>query len=321
MKSAYHKTKAACFNFLLMTLALSLYECARQEKTAVPKPAVAVSPTKFVAPYDSSRAVVHTFKKDLGVRGSTFYVVTSKDTTIQTEAGYSIPFDRVEIFRFDSLKWKFESLLVDVFEYGRETEFRDLTNDGKEEIIVHRDAGGNDPVASCGLYVYGWTSDTTLDILFYNDDGNPRVQDIDGDHTQEIVVSGEFRGVMPHALVIPYTLGIHTFDGEKFTQNNLTYIVYFMKRIARAKKLYEKKKKKLIRQLNADDYPLYREFAEWIIWVSASGNVQLAKTIWAREHAFLENRLPEEQFDDLDSFIIELDSVDGKENPIDRHDT
>ncbi len=60
------------------------------------------------------------------------------------------------------------------FEYGREIEVRDLTGDGRKEIVIHTSTGGNDPIASDGLCIVADVDGTLRETLCF-ESGAPEI--------------------------------------------------------------------------------------------------------------------------------------------------
>lgn len=258
-------------------------------------------------PYDSSRIVVQLQFHRFGEDTTRYAVVTSIERPVRKDSVPPGLFDRIELFRYEPSRRQYVSQFLDVIENGTRVEFRDLTLDGIDEILVSRDSRGETPISSRGLNVYGWTQGQPLHTLFLSDDGNPEILRLDKERIPQIVTWAEYWGVLARQDLIPYAGGIYVFDGQIFTANNPRFAGYYDRQIAAARRSYLMLRKNLRRARSDPAYALYRGVAAWIVWTSASGDIPRARFIWEKERLFLQDYLTDEQYDDLDSFIEDLD--------------
>lgn len=303
MKLVFH---SAAFG-VLFVLIFFTEGCKRSPDYEMVKKQTVELPDQFVVPYDSSRIVRNIYQRTLNKYHIKYFIVTSIDSQYRKVVTPRPVFNRIEVFTYDSTRHRFITMFVDVFENGQAAEFRDITHDGIEEIIVHRNSGGENSTVSIGLNVYGWTAGRTMETLFLSDDGNPIICDLDKDKIDEIIVTDRYLGVMPESDAITYTTAIYAFDSEYYSLNNSGFSSYFKAYIISAQKKYERMRRKIVRIDNDEGFPLYREFVEWMLWITASGKTKVVKTLWEKEKWFLQNYLPEEQYNDLDTFVSDLD--------------
>ncbi|MDH7515192.1 MAG: hypothetical protein QHI48_04880 [Bacteroidota bacterium] len=257
-------------------------------------------------PYDSTRVIVDSIRMDLNRDGKSEFVVTSYDATMPWDPLLPARFDRLEIFTLDPRRGGFRSAFVDPVENGASVSVEDVTKNGMLEIVVRTDAGGNDPIASTGLAVYGCRSDGSFTVLFVSTEGAPEIKDIDGDARPEILVTGQYWGVTPHADVLVFTAEIHRFDGEKFVEDNRAYAAYFDAEISRARAEYERLKSAKVQRDAEASERLYRAFASLALWVVAKGDLYGLRTLWNNERQMLAARLSQDQFDDLDGLVQDV---------------
>ena len=263
----------------------------------------------FSDPYNASRTIVDVFEKKLTPGGVVSYVILSLDSAIHSTGNNKKLFDRFEIFQFDSTQKKYRSIFVDVMEFGKSVEFKDLTNDAVKEIIITRVNDSSTDARLDGLYVYGVISESEVNLLFYNDEENPQFADLDADKTLEILLEGRYQGMLDDGDEIRYTKDVYWFDGEVFAANNTAFGEYYAKNIQRVKKQYEALKKRILRRKNVEDIALYRAFISWILWISASGSQIRVEHAWRTESDFLMQYLTDEQYGDV------LELIEGYETP------
>jgi len=295
--------------FLLAT-ALFVAGCGKEEtKWKNSQPTFSDS-TGFRPGYDSQRQVVKVVERDMNGDGTAEFVVLSMDKSAFENRIFDQQFDLLEIFRYDSLVRAYRSLFADPVDMGIRVTFRDLTGDGREEILAWLSSGGNDPIAGDGLNVYGFTAPDTIRVLFLSETGAPEIADIDEDGKAEILVHDEYWGVMPHSEVIPFVASIHVWDGAVFTPASDMFPDFFSQYIRDAKDDYLRIKIEPFGSESSEDFRLYRAFSTWMIWLLTSGRTAEARQVWEEEKPFLRATLPDDQFDDLES-LIESDQIPG----------
>lgn len=268
----------------------------------------------FSDPYNASRTIIDVFEKKLTTGSVVSYVILSIDSALHTTGKNKKLFDRFEIFQFDSTQKKYRSIFVDVMDFGKSVEFRDLTNDAVKEIIITRVNDNATDARLNGLYVYGVISESEVNLLFYNDEDNPQVADLDVDRISEIILEGRYRGMLDEGDEIRYTKDVYSFDGEVFAFNNTGFGEYYAKNIQRVKKQYESLKKRIHRRKHVEDIDLYRAFISWALWISASGNQVRLEHAWRTERDFLMQYLTDEQYEDAAELIEGYESSEENIN-------
>lgn len=252
--------------------------------------------------YDSSREIVDSIRIDLDRNGAPEFVVTSRERSGDSAGGARI-FDRVEVFSIDPATQRFSSMFVDPVVSGTRIAFRELTKSRRMNVLIDTDAGGNDPVSSRGLNVYGYRSDGHFTILHYSDGGAPELRDLDGDGTIEILQTGEFWGMATRSEAITYTEAVYAFDGFSYVESNVAFTKYYDREIAARKSAYAKAK---TRHKTADETAasaLHRACAEWLVWIAAKHDLALLRRTWEGEKAYLRAALDQNHYEDLDDFV------------------
>jgi len=294
-------------SLLIGVFCLSLLFGACSKKNNDHSAAKTKDSTITALPYGMDRTIIDSIWVDLDLDGSKEFVVTSQLTDAPKDPLFPDQFDRVEVFAKEG--YHFKSLFVDPVESGVRLSFDDMTQNGTVDIIVSTDAGGNDPIASRGLNVYGFRTDGALTVLFYAQAGDPEIKDLNKDGTPEILVFGEYAGIMSHADMIGYTEGIYTFDGQAFTEENLSFTSYFDYHIGKKRAEYQKLKAAKRKDGEEQSAQLYRAFAAWLLWLSSKGvNTEIRRT-WEAEKSFLMDKVSPVQYEDLDELISDLLSL------------
>lgn len=297
-----HAVGSALCAALLCVLAAG---CGTRETPAVHAPVREWTGSAF-QPYDSSRIILDSIRVDLDRNGIDEFVITSRDAFEQSNPALPRQFDRLEIFAFDTTRGVWGSLFVDPVQNGETVEFRDITRRGKLEILATTNTGGNDPVASTGLAVYGFRKDGSLSVLFVAESGAPEIRDIDGDDVPEILVTGQYWGVTPRADVVAYTAEIHSFNGSEYAENNIRFRAYYDTRIAEGRAEYTRLAVASGRFDAVRAAALYDSFLRYVVWIIAKGDLYAVRTVWNTEKQALEQRLDAEQFEDLDGLIEDV---------------
>jgi hypothetical protein len=297
-----------CLIFLLAVLAWQ--GCGTKGNDGGKPGAVAGGTTAF-PPYDSTRLIVDTYRVDLNGDGRKEYIFTSRDSQGPADPLTPKLFDRVEIFSGDTLVANRKSLFKDPVESGMEIEFEDITGDRRADIVAYTSAGGNDPIASEGMNVYGFRKDGACAVFFSSQSGSPEIQDIDGNGSLEIVLSDEYWGLLDHVDAIGYTAAIFSFDGKGFVESNLEHASYFDRIIGRKKADYLRVRAARNRDAGEQALALYRACADWFVWIAAKGDFKKLQTLWNGERTALQLKLPADLFEDLAALVEE--SVSGPE--------
>ena len=296
----------------LVALSIVSGACRKAERNPPPVQETRSLHKNIFRPYDSLRSIVDSIRIDLNKDGVTEFVVTSRDIGQPVNPAYPKEFDRLEIFALDTGTDQYTSLFIDPVESGYDITCRDIVGDKRMEIIVSTNSGGNDPISSQGMSVYGYRKNNSFSILFYSQGGVPEIKDIDGDAIPEIVVTGEYWGIMSHADVIAYTSVVYRFDSTAFVESNEAFAKYFDKFVTQKKNDYLRLRNGRIKDPADHALALYRAFADWVLWISSKGDMPQLKRLWESEKNLLETRLSPDQFDDLETLVLdtlEQDSV------------
>jgi hypothetical protein len=218
-------------------------------------------------------------------------------------------FDRIDIYAPAS--WN-RPVCTDILEYGIRSETRDITGDGLPELIVHVDAGGNNPVASMGMHVYGRGAAMKITQIFYSAEGAPVLRDLDNNGTMQILVSDQYWGMMPHSEAVLFTRDVHAFDGSRYVPATSAYAHWYAAEIAGRRKAFVALKN---RDAGGGEMreQLYSAAVELLVWTwAASGNAGVQQT-WKKEARALRTLLPEQYYDDLLTFVEDVDIMSRQE--------
>ena len=252
-------------------------------------------------------SVVDSVSLDVNGDGAAEIVLLSVSDSLERDGVLQGSFDRVDIV--DTTGGRATRLFFDPVEDGRTARGEDVTGDGVPELIVGLDAGGNNPISSRGMHVYGLSSDGKVTLLFYSSSGAPELQDLNGDGVREILVSDQFWGMMTHADVIGYTREIYAFDGTTYVNANRVFTEYFDRRIEKFQREYVAEKQRA-HETEESRLRLYRCSAELLVWSYARGGSARLARLWRLEESYLRTQLFEEQYDDLSAYVDEVTAMD-----------
>ncbi|MCB2204983.1 VCBS repeat-containing protein [bacterium] len=254
-------------------------------------------------------SLVDSLAADLNGDGIAEAILFSLSDTLGGDPLLQENFDRVDIF--DSSAGSAKRLFFDVIEDGSRAECGDVTGDGVQDLIVEVDAGGNNPLISRGMHLYGLNEKGEVTLLFYINSGAPELRDLDGDGSSEILVSDQFWGMMAHSEAIVYTREIFAFDGSSYSSANARFVQYFDRMLRERTKRYEEEKH--IPHLGDESrLRLYRRAADLLAWSYARGGASRIARVWRKEEQFLKGELYEEQFEDLSVYVDEVQSLQAQ---------
>jgi len=263
------------------------------------------SGVEFNVEYIKPRRIYKIEKQDLNNDGNKEIIVLSvaKDTAEKYNDYYN--FDLLEVFALNSEKKRFIKILSDTVDYSTECKFEDLAKDSNKQIIVETFSGGNDAIASKGMFIYNMTSPEQIELLKYFDSGDPQIEDLNKDSAMAILVSDEFWGVMPQVNVISFVKEIYKLENDKLVVNNSEYGKFYEDKIIDLKEKYYgvKRKVEMGMQMGDMSYPLYREAAEVIVNYYAKEDISGLKKFWDEEKDTLEKNISYEEFTDLSNFV------------------
>ncbi len=264
------------------------------------------------SPYFSGdRILVDSIRVDfLGNGDSTLVIATRLLSDSTTPADR---FDRVDIFTDSSGR---RPVFTDVLEYGARHEVRDVTGDSIPEFIVEVDAGGNTPITSLGMHVYGRTAKGKITLLFYSTNGAPVLRDLDKDGREEILVSDQYWGMMPHSEAVGFTRDVYSFDGSRYVQANKRFASWFDMQLAASRKTNTALRQKVSRGEDMKEQ-LYTATVELLLLSWARGGAAEVRRLWKKEQREIRSLLSDEYYDDLQTFVsdVEIMSRQQERNP------
>lgn len=254
-------------------------------------------------PYDESRTIIDSIAIDLNGDTVNEIILTSRDSHYPINPILPKVFDRLEVFALDTTSGLYSSLFIDPIESGSQIQIRDITLNGKKEILIQTDLGGNDPITSQGLNIYGYRPDGRFTTLFFAQEGSPELRDLNGDGIPEILLSDEYRGLMSHSEGIGFIREIHAYDGDLFSQANGYFKKYFDVEIQQRRSEYLRLKNARVRDDDEQNVNLFRAFVAWLLWLNAKGDRIGIVKIWNGERPSLSNRFTPEIIDEIEDLV------------------
>ena len=264
---------------------------------------------QFKIKYDKPRQIYKIESVDLDNNGKDEVVVLSvvkEESELDFTSFYN--FDMIQVFTLDTTGSNYTKILSDTVDYSVSCSFRDLRNDGYKQVIVKTNTGGNNVVASAGMVVYNMNEKDSIKLIKRIEYGDPEIMDINKDGVNEIVVMDYYWGILTHEDVINFVKDIYVMKNNDLERRNSDYEDFFDEKINEAKVKYKNTKQKIQSgvKISPTEYPLYSEAVEIIVnYWSKDDGINLKK-FWDEEFSFLKNNLPEDQFIDLQNFVLNV---------------
>lgn len=295
---ALHRGIAAVLAVVLLLTA----GCGKDEESARRDDAAADSTRRSIAPALEGSVLVDSVRADVTGDGVSELIVTSRVQDSVDDPLLLDRFDRLDIYRQDADGYL--RLFVDAIDYGASLRCEDVTGDGISDVLVRLDAGGNNPITTQGLHIYGLDSRKAMVLLFYSASGAPVLRDLDGDSRGEVLVSDQYWGMMAHSEVIGYTREIYTFRGDSYEMANRAFSKWYDGILKTRRRAYEQAR----RAADSDEgkMQLYLQTAEYLVWNYARGGAERLNRVWLAEKTYLQQHLSDEQYNDLDTFVDEV---------------
>jgi hypothetical protein len=314
--------KAFCIKFIfLITATMIIGSCKNEKAETEKKSEIKISKEdkissagekesgiEFNVQYSFPRKIYKIVKEDLNKDGSREIIVLSvlKDSAGNYNDYYN--FDMMEIFSLDKEKSKFKKIFSDTVDYSTEIMFEDLDKTGFRQILVKTNSGGNDEIASDGMFVFGMNEEGSVKLINYFDTGNPELKDLKNNGIKQILVSDEYWGVMPQVNVITFVKDIYSLENGMLVIKNSDYPEFYTEKIKELKERYYgvKRKVEMGMQLSDLSYPLYREALEVIVNCYAKGDMKELGLFWKEEKESLKKNIPQDEFTDLSNFVYKV---------------
>jgi hypothetical protein len=269
------------------------------------------SGVEFNIEYEEPRKIYKILKEDMNGSGSNEIIILSiaREEEYNTYDYYN--FDMVEVFVLDEDDKTYKKVLADTVDYSKECIVESLDGSSQKQMMIKTYTGGNNIVSSSGMFIYGMTSPLKIEQLKYFDSGDPQLNDIDKNNEKEILISGEYTGMIPNVNIITYIKDIYSLDKNKLVRSNSRYGSYFDARINASMDRYRSYKDKLLMGMEARDfsYPLYTEAVEIILSHHAKGDNSGMMKFWNEEKEFLQKNITYDEFFDLKNLITKLQPV------------
>jgi hypothetical protein len=264
---------------------------------------------QFKIKYDKPRQIYKIESIDLNNNGKDEVVVLSViKEKLKLDFTDFYNFDMIQVFALDSSGNNYVKILSDTVDYSVSCNFQDLQNDGRKQVLIKTNTGGNNPLASSGLFVYNMNVEDSLELIKYLDFGDPEVMDINNDGVDEIVVKDYYWGIMTHIDVINFVKDIYAMEKGELVRRNSAYEDFFDEKINEAKKEYDETKSKIQSgiKIRPTEYPLYSEAVEIAVNYWSKNDGDNLKKFWDEEYSYLKSNLPEDQFIDLQNFVLRV---------------
>lgn len=238
--------------------------------------------------------------------GAPMTFVYSLDTTRPHPAGAR--FDRMTAFTWSAQDSTWHEALTDTFAFGTTATLKDITGDGKPDIVLSTTSGLDDSIAATGCVVYSAHGGAWKEV-FTAQTGNPQFQDVDNNGAVDILLQDEYAGVMPQTDAVQYISDIYSFDGTMFSSAKQRFPAYFDKIIAKAKDDYARIKTQVpVTAAITDefDFTLYKPCIAVFVSYYAEDNKAGAREFWNQEREYLSRMVPSGQLIDLESFAMNM---------------
>ena len=262
--------------------------------------------------FSGGRQLDTLFAIDLDDDGLHEYVVTSiqRRPAVPTTARA----DQVEIYRFDTADGAWKPELTDTLLWTTEYALKELTGDRASELVVKTFGGGNDLVSSSGLVVYSGHGKSVRKLL-EQEDGAPRVEQIEGASLPIILLHSEFwPKFVPHVEATTYVSDLLSLADGRVQSVREENIPFFRKKADQSLRNYRESLKEAIpfdtlaAELGDEGIggsPLYIHAAETIIALNQVGEKKRLQSFWYEEEERLRGLLSEEEFDVLQELYAE----------------
>jgi hypothetical protein len=206
---------------------------------------------------------------------------------------------------------------------------RDVTGDGRADLVIFTGGGGNDMVASNGLEIISWQRDS-LRVVYGSDHGDPELQGQPGVHGLLILNHQELwppRG--SHADVVEYVSDILAFRNGTFTsvrkEQSQLFMSYVNGYIAAYRAARDEHAGDTLRTASdslrlADSLaaeasetpsPLYVQPALALISLELANQPRMIRSFWSSERDYIRRRIPASDFQHLETIYME--ALNGKE--------
>ena len=249
---------------------------------------------------------------DLDDDGLREYIVTSIERQGTMPANARA--DQLEIYKFDTATRKWKPIITDTLFWAIEYDLEELTGDRASELIVSIFGGGNDPVTSSGLVVYSGHNKRIRKLL-EQEEGAPRVEQIDGSELPIILLHSEFwPEFIPRVEATIYVSDLLSLVDGNLRSVSAENLAFFRKEADYSLKSYRESLKETIspdtllsaegdREVEGSN--LYVHAAETIIALDQMGEMERLRFFWHRQQDTLRRLLSEEEFDVLKELYAE----------------
>ena len=304
--------------YVLLICSLLLLSCGKNKEELKSKSdvgedsssgGISAGGVQFKIKYDKPRQIYKIESVDLDNNGKDEVVVLSvvkEESELDFTNFYN--FDMLQVFTLDSSESNYTKILSDTVDYSVSCSFKDLRNDGYKQVIVKTNIGGNNVIASAGMVIYNMNKKDSIKLIKRIEYGDPEIMDINKDGVNEIVVQDYYWGILTHEDVINFVKDIYVMKDNDLERRNSDYKDFFDEKINEAQAKYKAIKQKIQSgvKISPTEYPLYSEAVEVIVNYWSKEDSFNLKKFWDEEFSFLKNSLPEDQFIDLQNFVLNV---------------
>ncbi len=228
--------------------------------------------------------------------------------------------DLVQIYRFDTVAAGYAPVATDSVHWTAEYTLRDVTGDRLPDLLVRVNSGGNDLVASSGLYVYSGHGGS-IRAVYRSTSGDPALATIEQVQGDAILVHDLFWPIFAsHAEAAPYVSDILAFkvgpEGAgkgKFASVRGEQSRYFLKEAENYLTQYRDARNlppvdttgmdstAIDSAIYTREVGLFNPAALTMIAFRNAGNGRSLRSFWDSERLYLQSELAPDRFTTLDS--------------------
>jgi hypothetical protein len=303
------------FAAIVLILAVSLSACRTDDDKPSPQPGdtSAEYDLEFPAPtFPDGRRLDTVIAIDLDANGRLDYVVTSLSHDTSHYLPPTARADLIQIYRFDTVSRSYVVAASDSAEWITAINLRDVTDDRIPDLVVSLYSGGNDIVASSGMYIYSGHGNRLRPVLKL-DAGNPEFKRFKNTAGDVIVSYSElWPDFFVHAEAIPYVDDVFEFRDGEFRSVRTEHQDFFREQATEYLDQYRSARDSVgieLARMAADStsdstsavaYTLFSPAALAMESFIRGGAVTSLRSFWSSERHYLQQTLPDSQFVELE---------------------
>jgi hypothetical protein len=244
----------------------------------------------------------------VGKASPSFLVASIAEDTARYVSGRA---DLWQLYTYDPLIRHYSVAFLDSAQWATGFRLEDLTGDGKPELIVPLNGGGNDIVATMGLRVYSF--DGGLHQIYGSDSGDPTISGTGGRTTIELHAE-LWPSFASHADAHEYLDDIHAYRDGRFTSIRTEQRARFITLAQGYLKEYAEERPNFTGDTLTGGVPpdsdiphaLFRPAAMAVLCFGRGGDLRSMRSFWGSERAYLSKRMPNNQFLELETIYARM---------------